>query len=133
MIQKQRFNLTPLGCLMLAVSLLFLMTSDLFGAQSSTVSLVTDSHIGPATRHGVNKVRMALRAKGIRVEQTTSLETTNGNFLLVMGLSGGSGPAVKLHNSLDIPKPKGAESLLVRHTTWSGKKCCSSAAPMTGA
>ena len=122
MVQEQRFALIPVGCFVLVVSLFFLTTSDLFGAQSSTVSLVTDSHIGPATRHGVNKVRMALRAKGIRIEQTTSLETTNGNFLLVMGLSGGVGPAVKLHQALDIPKPKGAESLLLRQTSWSGKK-----------
>ena len=122
MVRKQRFALIPVGCFALAVSLLFLTTSDLCGAQNSTVSLVTDSHIGPATRHGVNKVQIALQAKGIRVEQTTSLETTNGNLLLVLGLSGGPGPAVELHNSLDIPKPKGAESLLVRHTSWSGKK-----------
>jgi len=65
---------------------------------------------------------MALQAKGIEVEQTTSLETAKGNLLLVLGLSRGLGPAVKLHESLDIPKPIGAESLLVRQTSWSGKE-----------
>ena len=84
--------------------------------------MVTDSQMGRASRHGAGKLRLALQKKGIPVEQTTSLEKAQGNTLIVVGLSGGSGTAAKLHNLLDIPKPTEGESLLIRHTKWSGKK-----------
>jgi hypothetical protein len=119
--QNRRFNLSSFIIVLLAVNVFCLFPTLSAGAEGSTVLLIMDSNIGPAGRHGVNKVRMALQTKGIPVEQTTSLEKTNGNLLLVTGLSVGTGPAAKLHDSLDIPRPKGAESLLIRNTKWSGK------------
>jgi hypothetical protein len=120
MILKQRFEFSA-APILLAVSLLHVTTLNLHAAQNSTVSLVTDSRMGPAARHGVSKVRLALQAKTVRVEQTTSLETARGDLLLVLGLSYGSGPAAGLHESLDISKPTEAESLLIRHTKWAEK------------
>ncbi|MHC4558324.1 MAG: hypothetical protein ACYS80_13585, partial [Planctomycetota bacterium] len=120
--QNRSFRTSAFMIVLLAANVIFLSSCLSLTVDDSTVLLITDSNIGPAGRHGVNKVRTALKAKGIPVEQTTSLETTKGKLLLVAGLSVGTGPAAKLHDSLDISRPKGAESLLVRHTKWSGKK-----------
>ncbi|MHC4643419.1 MAG: hypothetical protein ACYS32_17390, partial [Planctomycetota bacterium] len=103
-------------------NVMFCPISDLRGAQKSAISLVTDSRMGRASRHGINKLRLALKDKGIPVEQTTSLEKAQTNTLIVVGLSGGSGAAAKLHKLLDIPKLAEKESLSIRHTKWSGKK-----------
>ncbi|MHC4241634.1 MAG: beta-N-acetylhexosaminidase family protein [Planctomycetota bacterium] len=120
--QNQRLNISFLRIVLLAVNVFFVFPTLSAGAESSTVLLIMDDTIGPAGRHGVKKVQMALQAKGIPVEQTTSLEATSGILLLVAGLSSGTGPAAKLHDSLDISRLKGAESLLIRETKWSGKK-----------
>ena len=122
MIHKQMSGFFPAVCLVLTANLIFLAPSDLPGAQKSTISLVTDGRMGLASRHGANKVRLALQKKGIQAEQTTSLELAQGNHLIVVGLSGAGGPADKLHKRLDIPKPIERESLLIRHTNWAGKK-----------
>ena len=122
MVHKQKSGFLTIICLVLLANVIFLATSDVCVAQKSAISLVTDSRMGRASRHGANKVRLALQEKGIHVEQTTSLEKAQGNTLIVIGLSGGSGAAAKLHKVLDIPKPTARESLLVRHTRWSDRK-----------
>ncbi|MHC4595831.1 MAG: hypothetical protein ACYS19_12945, partial [Planctomycetota bacterium] len=96
------------------------------GGHTLTVSLVTDSTVGPAARHGIEKVHAALLEKGVSVEEVVSVKAAQGNLLVVLGIFGGgsgkSGTATKLHEGLDIPGPVEAESLLVRHTNWAGKK-----------
>ena len=119
---NRRFNIPAFIIVLLAVNVFFLFPTLSAGTEGSTVLLIMDGDMGPAGRHGVNKVRTALQAKGITVEQTTSLDTTNSKLLLVAGLSGGTGPVSKLHDSLDISRPKEAESLLIREIKWSGKK-----------
>ena len=119
---KQRFCRPHVVFTLSAMILLFGVTCNLQAAQSPSVSLVTGAQMGPAARHGVSKVRLALRAKGIQIEESTSLETARGDQLLVLGLFREAGPAVTLHNSLNIPRPVEAESLLIRHVKWSGKK-----------
>jgi hypothetical protein len=119
---KRRFCRPSVVLTVSAISLLFAVTCNLQAAQSPAISLVTDTQMGPAARHGVSKVRLALRAKGIQIEQSTSLETARGDLLLVLGLSREAGATAMLHSSLDIPVPVEAESLLIRHVKWSGKK-----------
>ncbi|MHC4434846.1 MAG: hypothetical protein ACYTBS_23655, partial [Planctomycetota bacterium] len=48
-----------------AVSLLLAATCNLSAAQSSIISLITDAEMGPAARHGVGKVQLALQAMGL--------------------------------------------------------------------
>ena len=122
MVQKRRFDLSRVSSLVLGTALVFLATFDLRGAQNSTITLATDGQMGAAVQHGANKVRLALQEKGIQVEQTTSLESARGNALLVLGLSSGSGAAAKVHKERGIPAQSEAESLLIRHTSWGGKK-----------
>ncbi|MHC4086239.1 MAG: hypothetical protein ACYSU5_13675, partial [Planctomycetota bacterium] len=122
MVNKQKTGFLTTVCLVLLANSMFFSTSELWGAQKSAISLVTDSQMGLASRHGANKLRLSLQKKGIQVEQATSGEKAQANTLIVIGLSGGSGTAAKLHKLLDIPKPAEKESLLIRHTKWSGKK-----------
>jgi len=119
---KQRFCRPPVVFTTSVMCLLFAVTCNLQAAQSPSISLITDTQMGPAARHGVSKVRLALRAKVVQIEQTTSLETARGDQLLVLGLSREAGPTATLHSNLDIPRPVEAESLLIRHVKWSGKK-----------
>ncbi len=63
MIHKQMSGFFPAVCLVLTANLFFLAPSDLYGAQKSTISLVTDGRMGLASRHGANKVRLALQEK----------------------------------------------------------------------
>ena len=97
-------------------------SSDLQAAPNLTVSLVTDRQVGTAAIHATGKVRIALQAKGSEVEQLESLEDTRGRFLLVCGLSNGSGPASKLLTNYKLPKPSATEALLIRHIRLNGKR-----------
>ncbi|MBW8039992.1 MAG: hypothetical protein FVQ85_08345 [Planctomycetes bacterium] len=122
MVHKQKSGFLAIICLVLLANVMFFAASDLRASQKSTISLVTDSQMGRASQHGTNKLRLALQKKGIQLEQTTSFEKAKNNTLIVVGLSGGAGAVAKLHKLLDIPKPAERESLLIRHTRWSGKK-----------
>ncbi len=122
MVNKQKSGFLTIVCIFLLANLIFFVVSDLRGAQKSAITLVTDSQMGRASQHGTNKLRLALQEKGIKAKQTTSLEKVQANTLIVVGISGGSGAAAKLHKLLDIQRPTERESLLIRHTKWSGKK-----------
>ncbi|MHC4692072.1 MAG: hypothetical protein ACYS67_04965 [Planctomycetota bacterium] len=122
MVNKQKSGFLTTFCLVLLANLIFFVVSDLRGAQKSAITLVTDSQMGSASQHGTNKLQLALQKQGIRVKQTTSLEKARAGTMIVVGISGDSGTAAKLHKLLDIPKPVEKESLLIRHTKLSGKK-----------
>ncbi|UCG48556.1 MAG: hypothetical protein JSU94_02035 [Phycisphaerales bacterium] len=84
-----------------------------------TICLVTDETRGPAARHGFGKLEEALRQKGISVRSVTSTEASPpAGRLIIAGIAGQTGPANRLHDRLDIPRPQAAESLLVRHVKW---------------
>ncbi len=119
---KRRFDRSPVVLIVSAISLLSAVTCNLQAAQNSTVSLVTGPQMGPAARHGVSKVQLALQTKGLEVEQTTSLETARGAIVIVSGISGGPGPAGRLLTGRNIAKPKEPESLVIRHMRLNGKK-----------
>src|SRR5262245_16725502 len=92
--------------LILSLSALLLIASassrGQSGVQSILVSVITDVAPGPAARHGLNTLIAALKAKGVTVEQTDSLETAHGTMLLVAGRAAGAGAAVALLKSLGI-------------------------------
>lgn len=117
--QHQRFSVSVVVILLFAGLLLFSISR---AAEDLTISLVTDSTIGPGTRHGVSKIISSLQGKGVSVERVNSLEAARQNRLIVSGISGGLGAAAKLHKALDIAVPTEAESLLIRHTNLAGKK-----------
>ena len=53
--------------------------------RSVSVSVVTDAALGPAARHGLNKLVSALKAKNVAAEQSNSLEAARGEMLIVAG------------------------------------------------
>ena len=118
----RRFDHPPVILTVSAVSLISALAFNLEAAQNLAVSLVTDRQMGPAAVHGVSKVELALEAKGIEVEQTTSLEEAHGEILIVSGLSDGPAPAARLLKTRNFASPETPESLLIRHVRLDGKK-----------
>ena len=108
----RRFGILVIVAVTLSVSL--------FGAVAATagqgvgVSLVADRDLGAGARHGLGKVKAALKAKGVSFEQVASPRDAQGDFVVVVGLAGGAGPAARLHDRREIPKPTEPESLLIR-------------------
>src|SRR4029453_13997733 len=90
-------------------------------ARSVSVSVVTDAALGPAARHGLNKLVSALKAKNVAAEQSNGLEAARGEMLIVAGHASASSAVAALHKSLGITPPEGAEALLIRETRWKGK------------
>jgi len=88
----------------------------------STISLIVDSAVGPAARHGLNKIKLALQEKGVSFEEVGELEAAHGDILLVVGLGNVSSAAMSLLKSSGVSTPEGPESLLIQHTEWKGKK-----------
>ena len=72
MVLKRRFDCPCVVLIVSAVSLFFAAACNLQAAQNSTIFLVTDSQMGPAARHGVGKVQLALQDRGLEVGRTTS-------------------------------------------------------------
>ncbi len=83
--------------------------------------MVVDAVPGPATRHGLNKLTAALKAKGVGVEQASRLSEARGRVLIVAGRTAGSGAAAELHKTLGVAAPEGSEALLIRQVKWNGK------------
>ncbi|MHC4354757.1 MAG: hypothetical protein ACYS0H_18795 [Planctomycetota bacterium] len=93
---KRRFDRLSLVLIMSAIGLFLAPVCNSHAAQNSIFSLITDTHTGPAARHGASKVRLALREKGIETEQVASLQTARGSTLIVSGISDGPGAAAAL-------------------------------------
>jgi dienelactone hydrolase len=109
----------------LSLTALFLLVFISLRGQSAspgiTVSVVTDAASGLAARHGLNKLVLAMKARGIAVEQVGSLEAARGETLIVAGQANASGAAAALRKSLGVAPPEGAEALLIRRTKLNGK------------
>jgi len=121
---KQKFCRPSVILTMSVMSLLLAVTCNLQAAQSPSISLVTDTQMGPAARHGVSKVRLALRAKGIQIQQTTSAQNTlticrqaevpyKPDVLVVGGGPAGIGAALGAASN-------GANTLLIEHHAFFG-------------
>ncbi|GAG00443.1 unnamed protein product, partial [marine sediment metagenome] len=83
-----------------------------------SVSIIADGLPGPGTRHGLRKVRAALREKGVRFEQVSSFRKAKGRIEIVAGIADGSGAAAKLLKSIPMYRdfaPEGTESLLIHN------------------
>ena len=78
-----------------------------------SISIIADGLPGPGTRHGLRKVRAALREKGVYFEEVNSFRKAKGRIEIVAGIADGSGAAAKLLKSIDISAPEGTESLLI--------------------
>ncbi|HEX5271342.1 MAG TPA: hypothetical protein VFW33_12675, partial [Gemmataceae bacterium] len=77
----------------------------------AAVSLVADAAPGPAARHGLDKLREALRAKGLSVEDAATPRAAGGSLVIGAGLGRGAGAAAARLKALDVAPTEGAESL----------------------
>lgn len=107
----------------LFVTASFSVTRRLSAAESGpAVSIVSDTTAGPAARHGLQKLTLALRDKGVHLEEVNLRIKAKGRIQIVAGLPDGPGEAAKLLEATNTPAPDGAESLLVRNIRFKGRK-----------
>ena len=84
---------------------------------AATVCLVTDTSPGPAVRHGLEKLREAIAARGAAMPPSAAtLAEARGSVAIVAGLAGGQGQAAALCRELKLDAPAGAEALRVHRT-----------------
>jgi hypothetical protein len=86
-----------------------------------SVSLVADTTLGRASRHGVEQLHAALRARGWAVQLAPSAEAATGDRLLVVGTTAGNGAAARLRRQAGLALPSAAESLSIRNTQLLGR------------
>lgn len=70
----------------IAASLAFLLIIPQFISAAATVSLVAEAKPGRATVHGLEELRLALKAKGIQVQDAPTVAAATGDFIAVTGL-----------------------------------------------
>jgi dienelactone hydrolase len=108
-------------CVMMLLPLAAAPWSGQSASPKVTVSIVSDDAPGLAARNGLNKLAVALKARGVAIEQVNSLEAALGETLIVAGRGAASGAAAAMSKSLGVAPPESAESLLIRRTKWNGK------------
>jgi hypothetical protein len=84
------------------------------------LSIVVDSAAGPATRHGLRELRRSLQAQSVPFAEVNALTAAVGETLIVAGVSS-SDAVTKLMREAGVAAPEGAESTLIRRTSWQGK------------
>jgi hypothetical protein len=92
-----------------------------FAAAGPMVSLVISEDAAKPVQHGLRKLREALLAKGTIVEDTSSLQKSDGKAVVVVGLASGVGEAARLVVELKLSPPNEPESLLIRRFNRDGK------------
>ena len=79
------------------------------------ITLMTDARPGPATQHGLSKLREAFKDKSIAILSGLTFETAADSDCVVVGLASGNGPAAGLLKRTGAELADDSESLLVRH------------------
>jgi hypothetical protein len=100
---------------------LHLFPAPLSAAESPMVSIVAGDAALPPVRHGLDKLDLALRQKGARIEKVDSLAKASGPMVIVAGLASGDGEAARLVANLRLTPGTGPESLLIRKLNRDGK------------
>jgi len=90
------------------------LSSCTAGGGGMTVSILSDKAPGPAARHGLSKLTAALETRGATVRQVDSAEAAEGTPLIVAGTSKQAGAVARLHKTLGVAMPTGAETLQIK-------------------
>jgi hypothetical protein len=101
----------------LLTAVFFLDTVRCAMAKQPPVEIVTDGRLGPAATHGMEKMRLALRDKGVADEMSAA----QGKTLVIAGIAAGNGMVARLLKSEKIPIPEGPEALVIRKIQYHGK------------
>jgi hypothetical protein len=103
--------------------LLLFLAGFIFGGNCTqtraapAVSLVAGEPIAPPVQHGLESVRSALQRQGLLFETVGALDRASGESVLVAGLSGGAGDAVRLLRQRGSALPQSPEGLVIRKWT----------------
>lgn len=85
------------------------------GVAVKRIAVITDATVDAAGRHGLWKLKEALRANGVSLtEDADQLESAD--LVLLAGLGSGSGPAAAALRTAKAPAPREAEALTVRRS-----------------
>src|SRR5262249_53985474 len=110
----------------LAASVVFCLNSS--SAWAAAISLVTDATNAPPVQHGLNKLKLALRDKGVDLEEARTAqpsvltEAARGDMRIVAGLASSAGPAATLLKTLKLDVPTEPEALLIHQEASQGRK-----------
>jgi hypothetical protein len=104
-----------------AAILLVASSSFTFAAAPQGVSLVCADTTAKPVQHGLSKLKLALREKGVLVEEAASLKQATGKHLVVIGLTSGTSEAGRLIAEFQLAPGKEPESLLIRKLQNEGK------------
>ena len=96
----------------LAFGLLLACASTNCNAAGHLVSVVGGDSPALPIRHGIGKLRLALQQRGVTVEDAASLQTANGDIVVVAGLVSGSIDSAQLISELGLVPDAEPESLL---------------------
>ena len=116
-------NLTPLLIAAIAILIAFTRAHAATAATTASpvVSIAADPNPGAIAAHGLAKLELALRAKGVPFERTASPAAAQGRFVIVAGLLTGTSPAAALAKTLPKPLSQTPESLVVHKLAGSPK------------
>ena len=106
----------------LAVLVLVLGFTPTESQAAPKVSIITDAAPGTPVKHGLGKLRQALKDKGAACEDATKPDAASGELLLIAGLAAGSGPAAEALAAAKIAPPTEPESLVIQHAELKGRK-----------
>jgi hypothetical protein len=90
--------------------------------EAATVSIIADRAPGRAAIHGLEKLKLALREKGVAVREHANPDAAQGDILIVVGMGQGSGAAAGALKAAGVTPPAAAESMLIRNGQRQGKK-----------
>jgi hypothetical protein len=111
----------PLRLALVLSSLMVMLGSVVTTAAPQKIAVVTDNTVARPVQHGLDKLKQALRQKGISTSETTSFAKADSDLIVVAGFTSGSGDAARLVIDLNLPPGSSPESLLIRKFQRNGR------------
>ncbi len=85
------------------------------------VAIVTDDALEPTSRHGINALQNALRARNIEI-LTGRANARAADLVVLVGVAAAHGPAMAALSNAKVAMPAGAQALTIRkNLTYQGK------------
>ncbi len=111
-----------LACLVIVSFFLMASLQLLPSAEAPAITLLPDATLTAPAQHGLNKVKAALRAKGVEFNEGATATHVQGGTQIVIGSASGGGMAANALEELKLRAPTNAQALLIEKTRWRGKQ-----------
>src|SRR6186713_2663893 len=106
---------------MLIFFFLMVWAGNVAAGEVPDVSIVTEGQVGAPVGHGLGKLADALSARQVTFERVLSPAEARGRTIILVGLSGGDGPAATMLKSAGYPLPSAVEGLTIRRASFRGR------------